>query len=372
MCIICYHEEGKPMPTLQEIQNCWSNNPDGAGLAWYLPDEDMWQVEKGFMNQQAFEDRYEELDFKKEDLFVLHWRISTSGLVDAARTHPFPLTDRCENMTTLKYKRKKIVFHNGVVGAGEGDFSDTMVAIRDWVDPLWKYVKDDKIYYLLEDLWSPSRVLICEGDSIMELGNWITNEGLMWSNDGFKEDKWTKWNKEYDQRRAAGRAAWGSYVPYKPIDTTTAGEWESPYRDATGDFDWGKFHENEANANRADMWDDWELPDAMDAESVAPNETEEADDNPFYDSVVGMVNPNDLTVTMDNTYREKEVTQNFLMCPNCYEEKNLLDSPFNMGDTICLVCGCVYDDPSGEQVYYDPDINGGFVDHQKEVANGHA
>jgi hypothetical protein len=340
------------MPTAEHMSNCWANNPDGAGMAWYLPDEDMWQVEKGFMNQQEFEDRYKELDFKEEDLFILHWRISTSGLVDAPRTHPFPITERCKNMTALKYKRKKIVFHNGIVGRGEGDFSDTMVAIRDWILPLWKYVNDDKIYYLLEELWSPSRVLICEGDTIMELGNWVRGDGLLWSNEGYKKNKWSEWNKNLEARR-------------KRASITIGGDWTSPYRDANGSFDWAKFHSDEASANRADLWDKWEEDDDLDAEDVAPNENES--DNPFDDTVVGMIDPNG-DLHLDSTYDTTTTVDKFLICPNCYEDKNLLDSPFNVGDTICLVCGAVYDDPTGEIVLYDPDINGGYLDHQREVA----
>ena len=366
MCIICYHETDHELPTLKHMQNCWSNNPDGAGMACYLPDENKWQVEKGFMNQQKFEDRYAELDFKKEDWFILHWRIATSGLVDAARTHPFPLTERCENMTSLKYKRKKIVFHNGVVGQGSKDFSDTMIAIRDWIIPLWKYMSDDKIYYLLEDLWSPSRLLICDGATVLEMGDWTHGADLLWSNDGFKMDKWEIWKAQAQDRRE-----WATYTggTIHEINKYTSVfndiEWVSPYRKENDEFDWSKFEADEKKKDRDELWEIWKHDPADD---IAPSDTEDCMGD---DSTIGMVDPDGI-VTMDATYHEDKVLKDFLMCPNCFEDKYLQDTPFNMGDTICLVCGCVYCDPSGEQVYFDPDINVGFMEHKKEVESGHA
>jgi len=355
------------MPTKEHMINCWTNNPDGAGLAVWREDEKKWEVEKGFMYERDFNEAYERMNLGKEDLFILHWRIATSGKVDAKRTHPFPVTDRCENMLQLKYKRKKTVFHNGVSGPGTDDHSDTMIGIRDWIFPLWKYLKDDKIYYLLEDLWEPSRVLVCDGSAIAEFGTWVHGAGLLWSNDGYLEDKWVKWAAAAEARKkkyGAGTYGYGLITKATSVFADTV-NWNSPYRDVvTGEFDWDKFEKVAEIQDRETLWDEWEQVD--EAETVGPNENEIED---ALDAVIGMVD-SDENVHMDHTYHEEKVTKDFLCCPNCYEDKYLQETPFNCGDTICLVCGCVYTDPTGEQVYFDPDINAGFIDHQREVAHG--
>jgi len=353
------------MPDKKHMEICWTNNPDGAGLAVWREDEGVWEVEKGFMYRDDFNEAYERMDLSKDDLFILHWRIATSGLVDEKRTHPFPVSDRCRNMLKLKYKRKKIVFHNGVIGGGTKEHSDTMIGIRDWIYPLWKYLSDDKVYYMLEDLWSPSRVLVCDGDAIAEFGTWIHGEGLLWSNDGYKVDKWIEWARAAEERKKKyGGMGYGVITKATSV-FADAMDWNSPYRnEVTGEFDWGKFEKATETTDRETMWDDWEL--ANEAEQVAPGDST---DCPVEEAVIGMVDDNE-KVHMDATYHEEKVTKDFLMCPHCYEDKYLQETPFNCGDTICLVCGCVYTDPTGEQVYFDPDINAGFIDHQREVANG--
>jgi hypothetical protein len=219
---------------------------------------------------------------------------------------------------------------------------------------------------MLEDLWSPSRVLICDGDAIAEFGNWEHGAGLLWSNDGYKEDKWVAFAAAAEARKNQyGGVGYGNYITEESSVFRDSMDWNSPYRnDVTGQFDWAKFEDGMESKDRETMWDDWELVD--EAEQTAPNESEDCQDD---DPIIGMVDEND-AVHMDATYNESKVTADFLMCPNCFEDKYLQDTPFNCGDTICLVCGCVYNDPTGEQVYFDPDINGGFIDHQREVANG--
>jgi transcription elongation factor Elf1 len=43
-------------------------------------------------------------------------------------------------------------------------------------------------------------------------------------------------------------------------------------------------------------------------------------------------------------------------CPNCDEDKNLTDSPFNSGDTLCKVCGAVFAAGADHAIMYDMDV----------------
>lgn len=357
MCIICFKDEGQSLPSMEHLENCWSNHHDGAGMAWYLPDEETWQVKKGFMTLEDFKKEYLAQDFKPEDTFILHFRTGTSGKNkgrSAKQTHPFPVTSRVRNMEAMTYKAKKIVFHNGIVGAGSKEYSDTMFGVRDYVYPLLKYINDDNIYILLGELWDKGRVLITDGFQIYEYGKWITDEetGIMWSNDEYTEDKWDKWvtmlyaqKSEYGTQRSIGFT-----------NTVYSDDFNSPYRMADGSFDWNAWDKDRGKRSESIMVDN--------AETTAPNETEDVENS---STVVGLVD-NDMLQGFDATYDEKRVLANFLICPHCFEERYLDVSPYNQGDTVCLICGLVYDDPSGNQHFYDPDIHKKYKEQQKEVA----
>ena len=70
MCIIATCE-GRKM-TSQEVINCFKNNSDGAGVAYYTEDGKI-HVEKGFMTLEEFQDYYETLDVLPH---VAHFRIA--------------------------------------------------------------------------------------------------------------------------------------------------------------------------------------------------------------------------------------------------------------------------------------------------------
>lgn len=57
-----------------------------------------------------------------------HWRMATSGPVDADHAHPFPVID--------DKKRGLWLMHNGVLSAGTKEASDTAIYIRDILTPI--------------------------------------------------------------------------------------------------------------------------------------------------------------------------------------------------------------------------------------------
>ena len=75
-------------------------------------------------------------------------------------------------------------------------------------------------------------------------------------------------------------------------------------------------------------------------------------------------------VFFDGAYNTDKALSKFLCCPNCYQDKYLQDSPFNKGDTICLICGSVFMDDSGEQVMWDDDIRKNWLEGKEEERNG--
>ena len=46
MCVICYKPKGIAFPEERILQNCFDNNPDGAGFMW--PENGKVHIRKGF------------------------------------------------------------------------------------------------------------------------------------------------------------------------------------------------------------------------------------------------------------------------------------------------------------------------------------
>ena len=189
MCIIMYSQSGVGYPTKETLEYCWEKNSDGAGYA-FLTTEDTWEVNKGLMDKEEFFAAWEAEEFVPGNTVILHFRIGTSGTWDGACTHPFPIHDEYDELTKLKYNAEHVVFHNGIHGQGENDWSDTMVAIRDYIVPLYPLMEDEKIQNILNivlkaDSSYGSRWIFGMGEDTVLMGKWFTDKdtGIMYSKD---------------------------------------------------------------------------------------------------------------------------------------------------------------------------------------------
>lgn len=86
MCIIITKERNANPINKEVFENCWDNNPDGAGILFH--DGKTSTLIKGIMNKKEFLEKVE-LANKKENSFVIHTRIATHGSVKPENTHPF-------------------------------------------------------------------------------------------------------------------------------------------------------------------------------------------------------------------------------------------------------------------------------------------
>jgi hypothetical protein len=340
MCVIVYKPRGVKKVPKRILKKCWNNNNDGAGYAIWDYDEQQWAVKKGFMFFSKFWNSYREENISTDDTVIVHFRIGTSGKEIPALTHPFPVTDKLEEMAELEYKADNIVFHNGVIGFGENGWSDTCVAVKEIIDPLHPYLVDDKIFNYLQDPLEvkQNRWIITKGAEIYQYGKWETDEGVEYSNDTYKRDRWVGTTHTYDQ----------SYdqfgFPTWPTSQTFMDE-------KTGKFDWDKW---EARGSKQS-----ELPWSGSVSDVPPGKDDEA-----------------IIIDMDAEGKgtpeavfNKSKAADLLCCPNCYHEQYLDDSPFNVGDTICLICGCVFIELTGETCTFDSDIHDKWNKKRKEAGN---
>lgn len=353
MCTIAFKGKGVKRIPKAMLQQLWKNNPDGAGYAIFNEDTEMWDVKKGFMKFEALWNSYKDESITKDTRMVVHFRIGTSGKEVPQLTHPFPVTNVITKMGVIEYSAKEIVFHNGIIGLGEKDatgfeWNDTCVAIRDLIYPTLPYIEDDNIFnFMVHPLESDvNRWLICKGTMVYQYGKWQEDaEGVEYSNEYWKKDR--VW-KHDDTQAWGGSIDRGSFgiPPYDP----------NAYRDAkTGRFDWDKWEKRGSQQS--------ELPWNEDpADTVAPGDTQHPDEA--------------IIVAIDAEGKghaegyDADRAIEFLCCPNCYQDKYLDNSPFSVGDTICLICGAVFDDMTGDIITFDHDIKAKFDDKVKEADNG--
>jgi len=89
MCIIIAKNAGVKRLDPEYFERAWNRNPDGGGLVWKKPDEEV-KVQKGFMNKKDFLEKIDELN--QDDIaFIAHFRIKSVGAVCAENTHPFTM-----------------------------------------------------------------------------------------------------------------------------------------------------------------------------------------------------------------------------------------------------------------------------------------
>lgn len=183
---------------------CWDDNDDGAGFAWYNTEKNNWKVVKGLMTWTAFEERFDKdrEKYKLDDkMVVVHFRVGTTGPRNGGATHPFPFVDVTEdNLFTLEYETKGILFHNGTLCAGNALMSDTAMAARDYSPLIPHMFEDDKVdnglLAILEEVLvaKTCRYVVAYEDTALMLGPWIHDKdtNLHWSNERYVFEKTAK------------------------------------------------------------------------------------------------------------------------------------------------------------------------------------
>jgi len=182
------------MPGEEIINNCWSNNDDGAGLFYQLAGEERPEeihIKKGFMTLPALQKYLKHMDFKPEDILALHFRTGTSGTVSADCCHPFPISHLKKKLKAKKLTTTRAVMHNGVLGKGDKDLSDTMVFVKEILSPIKNILDTPGIENLLEMAAGRDRLLIWNKGNITLTGTWTTDKNILYSNDQFKKPKWS-------------------------------------------------------------------------------------------------------------------------------------------------------------------------------------
>lgn len=125
MCIAIIKPEGVDIPTDEVLEECFYNNPDGAGYAYCNGKSVV--IRKGFMDFYDFIDSFMKSVKQYHGAFI-HFRIATHGEVIPELCHPFPITSDMNTMRERECVAKEIMMHNGILHAVDSakNVSDTM------------------------------------------------------------------------------------------------------------------------------------------------------------------------------------------------------------------------------------------------------
>ena len=151
-------------------------------------------ISKGYMEIESYLQAIREEAFTEKDPVVYHMRISTQAGRTAEMTHPFPLSDDLRHLTALDISSCSIgVAHNGIISLTsdpKDTISDTARFIKEYMVKLIRKpedIHDPALQRILYEL-THSRLALMDGSgSIALIGQWIEDDGMSFSNSGFRE-----------------------------------------------------------------------------------------------------------------------------------------------------------------------------------------
>ncbi len=191
MCVIIVKKSGIDLPNKSTLEACWKRNPHGAGFMFN--DDDYVIIRKGFMNFDEFYLRLKtanEFYHLKERAVVIHFRISTSGLVDKGNCHPFPISNSNDDLRNTSIVTKLGIAHNGIIQNYNGKsklLNDTQLFIKNDLFELYslnnKFYLNEVFQSMIKKLIDESKMVLLDNTGKMiKIGKWYEDDGLFFSN----------------------------------------------------------------------------------------------------------------------------------------------------------------------------------------------
>lgn len=190
MCIIAVKPKEIKLPSMEILSRNMDSNQHGTGFVVSRGNKQL--IHKGFWKFPEF---YADLlaTVDEDDACIIHSRIATSGRMDVANCHPFPMTreanklEEPELLTSLP-----VVAHNGIIaGYGNKRWSDTYDFIMEVLaDPLIKNNLDNHaIRQLIGEAVGFSKLAFMTKGKILLVGEFESDKGILYSNGGYKYPK---------------------------------------------------------------------------------------------------------------------------------------------------------------------------------------
>lgn len=220
MCLAVYKPAGIS-PDWDALETGMSYNADGAGFAVAVDGQLI--VQKGF---------FKFIDFKKalepfgEHAAIIHFRISTHGMINQANCHPFDMRSFGDSGGT-----PLAVIHNGMFFEAANDnpaFSDTWHICRDILHPLWL---NDANYFNRREFIEIGDMMVGRSNKLVFLnangehaiwgeGNGHWYKGVWWSNHSYEDWRCADPRGHTSKSYTITKNADGT-TSYKPVAKTT-------------------------------------------------------------------------------------------------------------------------------------------------------
>jgi len=192
MCIICVKPKNKAIPSVELLNECFKNNPHGAGIMY--PQNGKIRVLKGLMDIESVLNALNQIPNAKNIPIVIHFRFATHGDKSAENTHPFPLSGDYNDLIKLDTEVYRAMVHNGIMyqyGSKSARLSDSAFFAK-----LLSGLQSDKaIKRAVEAHRNYGKFVIMSADDkngakLLRVGDFVKFEGCFWSNGGFKRTIW--------------------------------------------------------------------------------------------------------------------------------------------------------------------------------------
>lgn len=211
MCIIAVKQKNIELPKKEHLENCFSNNQDGAGFM-YTENKKVY-ISKGYMDFKTFYEAFL-VKVKKETPAVLHFRTATHGSVSKQNCHPFPVSTNVRKLKATHVKTDIGVAHNGIIPIQiEGDLSDSMQFVKDYLSnkDIRPLLRNTKVLKLIERAVSSSKLafMYADGEIINTGTPWQTEDNILYSNSDYKHS--SKWSKYDTSQWDWGHYSYGKY-----------------------------------------------------------------------------------------------------------------------------------------------------------------
>ena len=186
MCVICVKKKGVKLPSYEDIRDMWEANPHGAGFM-FVRNEKVY-IRKGFMTLEDFNKALSKENFTKDDVIVMHFRISTQAGVNPEMTHPFALTKNIEKTKILNVVCDIGVAHNGIIkmtSNGNKEYSDTAIFVTQYMTKLIRNFDDfynPAVREMIEELAKSKLAILTKDGDVAMIGDFKEVDGLYYSN----------------------------------------------------------------------------------------------------------------------------------------------------------------------------------------------
>lgn len=232
MCIIVAKYKNVDLPSKEILKNCFERNNDGAGFS-YFGNDNLVHIKKGFMSFNEFYNKLMEVDktdHLKDKNVIIHFRISTSGLVDVGNCHPYPLTKKVDYLRATNLKCKMAIAHNGIISKynkKDNILNDSQLFIQNVLCEFYKldndFTNNEFIMSIIKDLIGTSKLaFINEKGEMKLLGDFVKDNGVYYSNSTYKSYNYYPYYKyNYNNYSYFDDDYWKDYEFYTPTKKKT-------------------------------------------------------------------------------------------------------------------------------------------------------